>query len=139
MRTVKSCGVLCLKNPDQPAFLLMRHSHRYDLPKGHLEAGETEEECAIRELREETGISPTQLQWIDGFRHETSYRTCYRRFGNQPVQKTLVIFAAWVPDDVDVIPSEHQAAEWMPWDPPHAIQELTIDPLLADLARELEN
>ncbi|WP_206426009.1 NUDIX hydrolase [Nakamurella antarctica] len=30
---------------------------RWSLPKGHLEAGETEEEAAIREVEEETGIS----------------------------------------------------------------------------------
>ena len=87
MRTVKSCGVLCLRNPESPEFLLMRHKNRYDLPKGHIEAEENETECAIRELEEETGISEDNLEWLEEFRFELSYRTRYRRFGNAKVKK----------------------------------------------------
>lgn len=38
------------------AWLMMRRHGRWDLPKGHIEAGETPEVCAERELLEETGI-----------------------------------------------------------------------------------
>lgn len=48
MRCVKSCGTLLMK-PDN-SFLLLRHSDRYDLPKGHMENGETELDTAIRGL-----------------------------------------------------------------------------------------
>jgi 8-oxo-dGTP pyrophosphatase MutT (NUDIX family) len=42
---------------DEPRALLIRvRAHGYELPKGHLEAGETPEQAALRELREETGI-----------------------------------------------------------------------------------
>jgi 8-oxo-dGTP pyrophosphatase MutT (NUDIX family) len=33
--------------PDQ-SFLLMSHKDRYDLPKGHMEVGETEQQTALR-------------------------------------------------------------------------------------------
>lgn len=36
--------------------LLIRRNGRWDLPKGHLEAGETLEQCAAREVCEETGV-----------------------------------------------------------------------------------
>ena len=39
--------------------VLLVHRPRYDdwsFPKGKLEAGESEEECAVREVREETGM-----------------------------------------------------------------------------------
>jgi len=41
--------------PDQ-SFLIMEHSDRYDLPKGHMELGETEQQTALR------GKSMNQLQ-----------------------------------------------------------------------------
>ncbi len=37
--------------------LLIRRNGRWDLPKGHLEAGERLDACAVREIAEETGIT----------------------------------------------------------------------------------
>lgn len=36
--------------------LMIRRNDRWDLPKGHLEAGEGLEACALREVEEETGV-----------------------------------------------------------------------------------
>ena len=41
---------------DAGAWLMMRRNGRWDLPKGHVEAGEDFEHCAAREIAEETGI-----------------------------------------------------------------------------------
>jgi len=46
LREVKSCGFFVMK-PDQ-SFLLMKHPNYYDLPKGHMEVGETEHQTALR-------------------------------------------------------------------------------------------
>ncbi len=46
LQQVKSCGFLVMK-PDQ-SFLLMKHPHYYDLPKGHMEIGESEHQTALR-------------------------------------------------------------------------------------------
>ena len=56
----KSCGVLPWR--DTPAgreYLLVfeQFSQCWSLPKGHMEAGETEAETALRELLEETGLT----------------------------------------------------------------------------------
>jgi bis(5'-nucleosidyl)-tetraphosphatase len=84
MRKLKSCGIL-LFGPDLSEFLLMRHRNRWDLPKGHIEAEESELACARRELHEETGIDAAQITMLEGFRYTESYRTRYRRFCGAPV------------------------------------------------------
>ena len=56
----KSCGVLPYRITDvQREFLLVfeEFSQCWSLPKGHMEAGETEEETALREFFEKTGLT----------------------------------------------------------------------------------
>ena len=45
----------------QREVLLIRRNGVWDLPKGKLESGESIDECAIREVEEETGVKPIQL------------------------------------------------------------------------------
>ncbi len=46
---------------DKSRLLMIHRNGRWDLPKGHWEEGETIEECAVREVEEETGISNITL------------------------------------------------------------------------------
>jgi 8-oxo-dGTP pyrophosphatase MutT (NUDIX family) len=58
----KSCGVLPYRVLDrQREYLLVfeHYSQCWSLPKGHMEAGESETETALRELFEETGLTGT--------------------------------------------------------------------------------
>ncbi len=56
---------------DQIRFLVIKDFHgNYGFPKGHLEKDETEEEAAIREIKEETGID---IELNTSFREELSY------------------------------------------------------------------
>ena len=41
--------------------LMISRRGRWDLPKGHWESGEPIEECALREVAEETGVSPSEI------------------------------------------------------------------------------
>ena len=133
MREVKSCGVLVFSSRALERFLLMRHPHRYDLPKGHIKEGETELECALRELQEETCLGAEDIEVDPKFRYEETYYPRYRRFGGERVKKTLVVFLAHLVGQPDIVPGEHTSYEWIPWRPPHRIQEKTIDPLLAQV------
>lgn len=130
---IKSCGVLVFRNKPEKSFLLMEHSHRWDLPKGHVDPGETEHQTALRELVEETGISANQIKLDPNFRFSHFYQVKKKRYGKQPVQKELVIFLGILLDDFasnEIVLTEHIGYRWFPWDPPHSIQTATIDPLL---------
>jgi bis(5'-nucleosidyl)-tetraphosphatase len=133
MSDIKSCGFIVMRKEPQLGFLLMQKSNRYDLPKGHIEPGETELECAIRELYEETGIEAKILQLDQIFRFTTTYQTRYQQ------QKTLVIFLGWLQQEVVIQLSEHSGYTWLEWSPPHTIQEKVINPLLAQLEDHLLN
>jgi bis(5'-nucleosidyl)-tetraphosphatase len=136
MKQVKSCGFILFTGDRthlQKSFLLMKHQDRYDLPKGHIESGESDLECALREMNEETGIPIDAIQVEPEFQYRSTYYPQYERFNDEIVEKTLIIFLGWV-DAPTVIPSnEHLGYEWIDWQPPHQIQLQTIDPLLAQV------
>ncbi len=59
MRTVKeisSGGVVYRRRRGVTEVALIRVRNRWCLPKGHMEEGEGEQETALREVREETGL-----------------------------------------------------------------------------------
>ena len=58
----KSCGALVFRQDPKTGrmyILMIRHKHggHRSFPKGHVEAGETEHQTAIREVEEETGLT----------------------------------------------------------------------------------
>jgi len=56
-RAYSAGGVVYRMGPSGPEVLLLRHENgRWMLPKGTTEAGETDEEVALREVAEETGL-----------------------------------------------------------------------------------
>lgn len=61
MRKEKSCGAVIYKYIDNELFiLLLKHNlGHWSFAKGHVEDSETEQETAIREIREETNLDVT--------------------------------------------------------------------------------
>ena len=110
--------------------LLIRKHHLWDLPKGKLAGEEDPSECAVREISEETGLSPDLLS-IRAPLCPSSYISWYS-YG--PVYKTvnwfLIDYAGdltdrltpeltedidlcrWVPLD-DLLDSAHSAREYL--------------------------
>ena len=132
----KACGFLIVKGNPIESFLLMKHPKRWDLPKGHVDNDESEMECALRELEEETGIQAKDITVDTGFRYQLQYVVNYKRkFGGSDAMKTVVYFLARLERDVKLNLTEHGDFQWFPWNPPHDIQEQTINPLLAAVAQ----
>ena len=131
MAKLKSCGFLIVKENPIRSFLLMKHPNRWDLPKGHVDPGETNMECALRELEEETGIKADDIEIDPDFKFKQKYMVNSKGDGER--KKRLIIYLAKLKHDVDIEPTEHQGYEWFVWNPPHKIQKKTIDPLLEEL------
>lgn len=127
-----SCGFLIVRGVPPESFLLMKHPSRWDLPKGHVDPGESEIDCALRELHEETAIRPADIEIDRNFLFESRYLVNQKRYGGKGlVEKTLKIFLGRLIHPVDIVVTEHDGYRWFDWKPPHQIQEWTIDPLLS--------
>ncbi len=86
----KSCGtILYTRLNGDVRYLLIRSADGFcGFPKGHAEAGEREEETALRETWEETSIRASLLE---GFRREISYPMSREK---RKTRKTEVYFLA---------------------------------------------
>ena len=102
-----SCGVIPYRiEQDSPRYLLchQRGSGTWSFPKGHMEAWETEEETALRELKEETGL---EARLIPGFRTVQEYAM------SEISRKRLVLFLGAVSGEVKIDPKEILEYRWV--------------------------
>ena len=104
----KSCGAVIYTESDGERLYLieqMRKGH-YSMCKGHVEKGETEEETALREIREETGLT---VSLDNAFREKISYSP-------YPGCRKDVFYFVARSDSTDTVAQEEEvrAIRWMP-------------------------
>lgn len=58
---------------ETPHYLLLRVFRYWDFPKGLVEPGEDVLQAAIREVKEETGLTDLQFRWGDIFKETPPY------------------------------------------------------------------
>jgi len=111
--------VFYMEGTAEPEYLLLHYTAgHWDFPKGNIEAGESEKQAAIREIREETGI--TDIEFLDSFRMKIEYKY---RHGRRLVQKEVVLFLAQTHTRQVTISHEHIGFAWKKFD--DAMQQLT--------------
>lgn len=117
VKQVRSAGGVVFRRDSGAArVLLLKHtSGKWMLPKGTIESGETPEEVALREVREETGLSNVRIvadlgeeRYYFFWRSEDSYYDKTVRYflleflgGEEPAPQAEEGFVAceWVPPD----------------------------------------
>ena len=94
---------------------------RWQLPKGHIEHGETPELAAVREVREETGVTGRVVASLPGIEY------WFVEKGSRRVHKLVEYFLlAYVSGDAaDFDAHEVSGAEWFSWEA--GIAKLSFD------------
>lgn len=133
---VQAAGFLLISRQPPASFLLMKHPTRWDLPKGHADAGEDLLQTALRETDEETGIEADKIEVDPDFRHVVQYPVEGKKRGSYLKQVTY--FLGYVAQPYSPRLTEHQDYRWFPWPPPSPLQAQTIDPLLAAVVQHLD-
>jgi 8-oxo-dGTP pyrophosphatase MutT (NUDIX family) len=84
-RETSAGGVVFRVEEGTPFFLLIRDSYaNWGFPKGHVERGESTEDAALREVREETGLRELSscglidtIDWYFRFRGRLIHKSCH--------------------------------------------------------------
>ena len=118
---------------DGEVLLITVSGGRWQLPKGRLEAGETAEQAAVREVEEETGVRGRvrhELPAIDYWFSRPDRRVHKR------VEYFLLDYVAGSTEGYD--PHEVDGAAWLPWD--EALARLTFanERRVVEAARQVE-
>jgi len=122
----RACGFILTRQRDTepPEYLLLKNERdgMPGLPKGHQDPGENDLQTALRETREETGL--TDLEVVPGFRSEIAYRV---KKGGEQRWKTVVYFRARLRSGKVRLSSEHTDWWWEPLE--ETLDRLTFDTL----------
>lgn len=130
MNYEKSCGAIVYrKYHGNTEILLVRHlkSGHWSFPKGHMEAGESEEDTARREIKEETGLD---VLLDTGFRETVNYSP------KKNTKKTVVYFVGMVAS-YELVPQQDEISElrWLEIEQAGNVLTYENDKLLANKAK----
>ena len=120
----KSCGAVVFRKNNgiiEYLCLFQRRSQTYSVPKGHMEAFETEKETAQREIKEEIGIS---VDFVQGFREIMQYEIADGKF------KTVVLFLAECQENITTDEKEIEKYEWLSSEKAKAILPYWYTPII---------
>ena len=104
-----SVGAVVFRGDGDRKYLLLHYeAGHWDFPKGNVEKGETPENTALREIREETGIE--DIAFIPGFDERIRY--FYKR-EKKTIAKEVEFLLAETKSERVKLSSEHTGYEWL--------------------------
>lgn len=117
-----SAGIVIFrKEKEKKLFLLLHYpSGHWDFVKGKMEKGETSHQTAIREAKEETGI--TDITFVENFEEWISYNFKYQ---GELVEKKVVFFLAETKTKEIKISHEHSGYTWLEYN--ESMEKTTFD------------
>jgi len=109
----KSAGIVLFRNiSDKNEFLLLNYPQgHWDFVKGKIEQNETSHETALRETKEETGIS--NIEFVNGFEESVEYDF---RFKKEDIHKKVIFFLAKTNEKKISLSHEHNDFVWLEYD-----------------------
>jgi len=111
-KMILSAGiVVARKEEDGWKYLFLRAFRNWDFPKGEIEPGESPLEAAVRETREETGITDLRFRWGEVFKETEPYnrRTKVARYYVAQTSEDQVVFAV----NPQIGGPEHHEHRWL--------------------------
>jgi len=117
-----SAGIVLFRKEGSKILFLLLHypSGHWDFVKGKMEDGESTHETAIREAREETGI--TDITFLKKFEEWIKYDFQYQ---GELVHKKVVFFLAETKTKEVIISHEHLDYTWMDYNT--SMEKTTFD------------
>ena len=117
-----SAGMVLFRKEDSKILFLLLHypSGHWDFIKGKMEDGESTHETAIREAKEETGI--TDIAFLENFEEWIKYDFQYQ---GELVHKKVVFFLAETKTNQVMISHEHLGYTWMDYNT--SMEKTTFD------------
>ena len=122
MGTEKSAGIVLFRNDsDKNEFLLLNYPQgHWDFVKGKIEQNETSHETALRETKEETGI--TNIEFVDDFEESVEYDF---RFKKEDIHKKVIFFLAKTNEKNIKLSHEHNDYLWLEYN--DALKKTTFE------------
>ena len=122
MREQKSAGIVLFRNDsDKNEFLLLNYPQgHWDFVKGKIEQNETSHETALRETKEETGI--TNIEFVDDFEESVEYDF---RFKKENIHKKVIFFLAKTNEKNIKLSHEHNDYLWLEYN--DALKKTTFE------------
>ena len=117
-----SAGIVLFRKEESKILFLLLHypSGHWDFVKGKMEQGESTHQTAIRETKEETGI--TDITFIENFEEWIEYNFKHQ---GELVQKKVVFFLAETKTKEIKISHEHSGYIWMDYN--SSMEKTTFD------------